>query len=267
MNAISSKLPLYRNPLRQGFAASTWRAAWYLLAYQLMGWLLFSAALTAATVAAALSITLAGIPLLVAAAGVIHGCAGAERGRLRGVLDEPVEYRYRQPDPTGQQHPTGQPVAPGLMARARAYWKDPATWREFAYLVGMFVPLVILGCVVLAIWLTLLAGITTPLWYWAPVQHYAHGLTVHGVQLGYFPNGPSGSGAVGIYLDTLPEALLTAVVCLILFTLFSYVLVLTARAHATVARNLLREPEDPLAPAKDVLQRPGPLPSLLMPND
>jgi hypothetical protein len=120
---------------------------------------------------------------------------------------------------------------------------------------------------VLAIWLTLLAGITTPLWYWAPVQHYAHGLTVHGVQLGYFPNGPSGSGAVGIYLDTLPEALLTAVVCLILFTLFSYVLVLTARAHATVARNLLREPEDPLAPAKDVLQRPGPLPSLLMPND
>jgi hypothetical protein len=261
MNAISSKLRLYRNPLRQGFAATTWRAAWYLLAYQLLAWLLFAAALTAATVAAALSITLAGIPLLVAAAGVIHGCAGVERGRLRGVLDEPVENRYRQPETAGLAG------ASGLMARASAYWKDPATWREFAYLVGLFVPLMILGCVVLAIWITLLAGITTPLWYWAPVQLYSHGLTVHGVQLGYFPNGPFGSGAAGIYVHTLPQALLTAVVCLILFTLFSYVLVLTARAHATVARDLLREPEDPLAPAKDVLQRPGPLPSLLMPND
>jgi hypothetical protein len=261
MNSIPATLRLYRNPLRQGFAASTWRAAWYLLAYQVMGWLLFGAALTAASVAAVLSITLAGIPLLVAAAGVIHGCAGAERSRLRRVLGEPVEYRYRQPDPTGLA------TAPGLMARARAYWKDPATWREFAYLVGMFVPLVILGCVVLVVWLTLAAGITMPLWYWAPVEHYSHGLTAHGVQLGYFPNGPSGSGAAGFYIDTLPKALLTAVVCLILFTLFSYVLVLTARAHATVARNLLREPEDPLAAAKDLLQRPGPLPSLLMPNE
>ncbi len=199
MNAASSRLRLYRNPLRQGFAASTWRGAWYLLAYQVMGWLLFSAALTAASVAAVLSITLAGIPLLVAAAGVIHGCAGAERSRLRGVLDEPVQNRYRQPDPAGLA------IAPGLMARARASWKDPATWREFAYLVGMFVPLVILGCVVLAVWLTLAAGITMPLWYWAPAEHYPHGLAVHGVQLGYFPNGPSGSGAVGLYVDTPPE--------------------------------------------------------------
>ena len=153
------------------------------------------------------------------------------------------------------------------MARARAYWKDPATWREFAYLVGMFVPLVILGCVVLAVWLTLAAGITMPLWYWAPVEHYPHGLAVHGVQLGYFPNGPSGSGAVGFYVDTLPKALLAAVACLILFALFSYVLVLTARAHARVARALLREPEDPLAEAKDLLRRPGPLPSLLYRTD
>ena len=75
-------------------------------------------------------------------------------------------------------------------------------------------------------------------------------------------NGPSGSGAVGFYVDTLPRALLAAVACLILFALFSYVLVLTARAHARVARTLLREPEDPLAEAKDLLRRPGPLPSL-----
>jgi hypothetical protein len=127
--------------------------------------LLFAVALTAATVAAALSITLAGIPLLVAAAAVIHGC------------------------------------------------------------------------------------------------HFPNGLTAHGVQLGYFPNGPSGHGAVGVYVDTLPKALLAALVFLLVLVPFSYLLALTARTHASVARALLRPPEDPLAPAKDLLRRSGPLPS------
>ena len=240
------------SPLRRAWWTTTWRAVWYLLAYQLMGWLLFGAGLTAVTVAAALSITLAGIPLLVAAAGIIHACAQYERSRLHAASGAPVEHRYREPD-----------EPPGLRARARAYWKDTATWREFAYLVGMFVPLVLLGGVVLAVWLTLAAGVTLPLWYWAPFNHFAHGLTVHGVQLGYFPNGPSGHGAVGVYVDSLPKALLTALACLLLLVLFSYVVALTARTHGTVARALLRTPEDPLAPAKDLLSRPGPLPSLI----
>jgi len=249
-----NRLMLCGHPLRRAWWATTGRAVWYLLAYQVMGWLLFGAALTAATAAAGLSITLAGIPLLVAAGGVIHACAGAERSRLSGVLGTPVEYRYREPDQT----------PPGLRARARAHWTDLATWHEFAYLVGMFGPLLILGGVVLVVWLTLAAGVTLPLWYWAPFNHFPHGLTVHGVQLGYFPNGPSGHGAVGVYVDTLPKALLTALVCLLLLVWFSYILVLTARTHATVARALLRPPEDPLAPARDVLRRSGPLPSLLL---
>jgi len=251
-----NRLLLYGNPLRRDWWTTTWRAVWYLLAYQVMGWLLFGAALAAVTAAAALSVTLAGIPLLVAAAGIIHACAESERSRLRAVSGEPVEHRYREPD-------EAPPGPKDLRARARAYWKDTATWREFAYLVGMFLPLVVLGCVVLAIWLTLAAGVTLPLWYWAPFDHFPHGLTVHGVQLGYFPNGPSGHGAVGVYVDTLPKALLTALVCLLALVPFSYVLALTARTHATVARALLRTPEDPLAPAKDLLQRPGPLPALI----
>jgi hypothetical protein len=246
-------LRLSGHPLQGAWWGTTRRALWYLLAYQVMGWLLFSAALTAVTAAAALSITLAGIPLLVAAAGVIHACAGSERSRLRATCGEPIEYRYREPDET----------PPGLWANARAYWKDTATWREFAYLVGMFVPLVVLGLLVLAVWLTLAAGVTLPLWYWAPLSHFPHGLTVHGVQLGYFPNGPSGHGAVGVYVDTLPKALLAALVSLLVLVPFSYVLVLTARTHADIARVLLRSPEDPLAPAKDLLQRPGPLPPLI----
>jgi len=250
---MSTRLRLYRNPLRQTWSASTWRAAWYLLAYQLAGWVLFTAAVTAASTAAVLAVTLARVPLLLAAARVIRGCANAERGRLRAVLGEPVEARYR--DAAG----------PGMMTRARNSWTDPATWRDVAYLAGMFVPLEALGSLVLGVWLTLAAGVTLPLWYWAPFQHYPHGVTVHGVQLGYFPHGPSGPGAVGLYIDTLPKALLTSAACLALFALFSYALVLAARMHASVARALLRPPRDPLAQAKDPLRRPRPggsLPSI-----
>lgn len=250
MSPPAPRLRLDRNPLRQAWSASTWRAAWYLLAYQVVGWLLFGAALTAAIAGAVFSLTLAGVPVLVAAAGVIHWCAGVERSRLRGVFGQPVEGRYNEAG------------SAGMVARVGTSWKDPATWRELAYLVGLFVPLVIGGLVALAVWLTFAVGITVPLWYWAPFQHFPHGVTVRGVQLGYFPNGPSGRGAVGLYIDTLPKALLAAAVCLVLFALFSYVLVLTARTHATIARALLRPLQDPLARARDLLQRPGPLPPL-----
>ncbi len=251
----ASPLSLHRNPLRQACTASTWRAAWYLLAYQVIGWLLLGAALAAACGAAALALTLVGLPVLVAVAGFLHRCADVERARLRWVFGQPVPSRYRQP------------AAPSMMARAGARWKDVATWREFAYLTGLFVPLVIVGALVLTVWLTLALGVTLPLWYWAPVEHYPHGLAVHGVQLGYFPNGPSGPGAAGVYIDTLPRALLAAVACLVLFTAFSYVLVLTARTHASIARALLRPPEDPLAAAKDLLERPGPLPPIFSRTD
>jgi hypothetical protein len=251
----ASPLSLHRNPLRQAWAASTWRAAWYLLVYQVTGWLLLGAALAAACGALALALTLVGLPVLVAVAGFLHRCADVERARLRWVFGQPVASRYRRP------------AAPSMMARAGARWKDVATWREFVYLTGLFVPLVIVGGLVLTVWLTLALGVTLPLWYWAPVEHYPHGLAVHGVQLGYFPNGPSGPGAAGVYIDTLPRALLAAVASLVLFAAFSYVLVLTARTHASIARALLRPPEDPLAAAKDLLERPGPLPPIFSRTD
>src|SRR5260221_11294754 len=79
-------LRLYLNPLRQAVSASTWRATWYLLAYLVVGWVLFGAVLTAGIAAITLAITLAGLPLLIAAAAVIRGCASAERWRLATVF-------------------------------------------------------------------------------------------------------------------------------------------------------------------------------------
>ncbi|MBO0788268.1 MAG: sensor domain-containing protein [Actinobacteria bacterium] len=248
----ATRLRLQPNPLRLAVSASLWRGAWYLVCYVFVtGWVLFALAVTAATVAVMLAITLAGIPLLAAAAGVVRGCANAERWRLRQVLTGPVSGRYRNV------------TRRGIVAQATTRWRDPATWRDVAYLIGLWAPLFILDTVVLTVWLTFLSGITLPAWYRFPRQDYPHGLVVHGVQLGYFPNGPHGPGGTGLYVDTLPKALLAAAGCLILWLLFNYVLLVTARAHATIARALLRPPPDPLAGAKEMLARPGPLPPLV----
>jgi Putative sensor len=241
-----STLSLRRNPVRLAASRSTWAAAWYLFAYLFVGAVLFAIALTVAITGAALSITLAGIPVLVAAAATIRWCADVERVRLRTVDPAPIAGRYREV--------TGS----GVMAQLRSRWRDPQNWRDIAYLVGMYVPLLVLDVIVFAVWLTLLAGITLPAWYWAPWQS-VHGTRFHGYQLGYFPNGPHGHPGYGLYVDTLPKALLAAVVCAVLFLLFNYVLVATARLHATVARRLLGPQEDPLREAKEVLRHPGPL--------
>jgi hypothetical protein len=256
--AGDTRLQLARNPLRLAVSASPWRGGWYLACYVLVtGWLLFSVAVAAATTALGFAVTLAGIPLLLAAAAVLRGCANVERTRLRQVLDDPVGGGYQQV------------IRPGILAEVSTRWRDRGTWRDVAYLIGLWVPLFILDTVVLSIWITLLAGITLPAWYWAPRGSagvgYVNGARVHGVALGYFPHGSSGPGGVGLYVDTLPKALLAAAVCLVAFLLFNYVLVATARAHAAVVRGLLGSPEDPLREAKEMLRRPGPL-RTFMPN-
>lgn len=247
---MNSRLPLYWNPLRQAVSGSTWRSAWFLLSYLVMGALLFTAVLAATLTTAVLAITLAGLPLLIASAAVIRGCANAERWRLRWVLAGPVRGGYR-------------PVTrPGILGQIRTRWADPSTWRDLAYLVGLWPLLLALDVAVLSVWLTLLAGVTLPAWYRAPVDTcvgFCANPDIRGVSLGYFPHGPRGPGAAGLYVDTLPKAALAAAGFLVLFLLFTYVLVLAARAHARIARALLRAPADPLAGVKEVLARPGPL--------
>ena len=245
MSAVS-ELSLRRDPIRLVLSRGLWKSVWYLLGYLAVGWVLFAIAVAVAVGGAGLSVTLAGLPVLVAAAATIRWCADVERARLRPMVDGPVAGSYRQV------------VGSGVMAQLRTRWRDPATWRDVAYVVGLFVPLLALATIVLAVWWASLAAITLPIWYRFPWQSI-HGVRYHGYQLGYFPNGPHGPGHWGLYVDTLPKALAVAGVCLILFLIFNYILVATARAHAAVARGLLGPAEDPLHEAKEVLDRPGPL--------
>jgi hypothetical protein len=119
-------------------------------------------------------------------------------------------------------------------------------WRDLGYLVALWLPLAPLDVTVLSVWTALLAGITLPFWYWLPrgteAVGYVHGGTVHGLPIGYFPHGPAGPGGVGLYIDTMPRAVLAAAISGALFLLFNYLLVRAARAHAGAARALLGAP-------------------------
>ncbi|HUC22595.1 MAG TPA: sensor domain-containing protein [Streptosporangiaceae bacterium] len=250
------RLTLRHNPIGLIFSASLWRSAGYLGSYLVVGSLLSVVALATSIVAAVLSITVVAVPLLIAAAEVIRGCAAVERGMLGQVFAQPVHADY--PALHGD----------GLWKQARARWNDSATWRDLACLVGLWPALQALAVAVLAVWATFLAGVTLPLWY-----SRAPGLCVgvcgsnagHGVMIGYYPHGMHGPGHHGFLVDTLPTALLAAAGFAVLFLLFNYVLVATARLHAQVARAVLGQSADPLAPARAVLAGPGPLGPLVGP--
>jgi Putative sensor len=249
----ADRLVLGVNPLRLLFSASPWQAAGFLLTYLLVSGVLFSITLVAGVVALVLAVTIVAVPLLIVAALVVRGCAIFERIRLRQVLGEPVPDSYPPPD------------EPGLWRRAKAMWRASGTWRELAYFVGLWPLLLALDAIVFAAWAYLLAGMTFPAWY-SSVRGLCIGScgtpTAAGLMIGHFPAGPHGIGADGIYVDSLHGALVVAAVFLVLFLLFNYVLVATARMHGRVARALLRPPADPLEEVRSVLTGPGPLGSL-----
>jgi hypothetical protein len=243
----TGRMPIKGNPLRLAFSASPWRAAWFLIGYLVVGSALAIVALGVVTTAAAAMVTLLGLPLLLAAARVLRGCADVERRRLRPMFAEPVRGEYPKPAPSG------------LLERVLAPWRQRVTWRDLAYLVGLWLPLFLLDTIVLTLWGWFIGMITLPVWYWAPWMQY-QGHRLHGYQLGfYFPHGPAGPGTVGFFIDSLPKALLAAAVGLAGFLLLNYAVVATARVQALAARAILRPPADPLAPAKAVLASPGPL--------
>jgi hypothetical protein len=248
-----SLLTLRHNPIGLLASGGLWRSAGYLAGYLLVSGVLFSVALTSISVAIAFGLTIVAVPLLIGAAYVIRGCAEAERARLGPVFAEPVRGWYR-------------PAGGGLWRRALARWGEGATWRDLGYLVGLWPVLFTLDLVVASVWLMFLGGITLPLWYTHISNACVGDCTVQdvpGVMIGYFPHGPHGPGHHGLYADSLPGALLVAVGCAVLFLLMNYVLVATARLQARVARAILRQPSDPLAPARTVLAGPRPLGPLI----
>jgi len=242
---IWRRLRMHRNPLRMAFSSGVWASAWYLFSYMILGTVLFSTILTLTVTSAALVVIWAGLPLLIGTAYFIRGCVVLERGRTRAVV------------PEGLPALAPMPTADGFFANVKAAWKDRVTLRGLVYFTTLWLPLFALGTAVFAIWLTFLGLVTLPIWYrYIPFDF--DGQVIHGVAWGYFPHGPHGKGGVGFWIGSDLSAAVAAAVALVLFLAWNYVLVATARVHATAVRSVVAG-HDPLASARRVLETPGPL--------
>jgi hypothetical protein len=231
------------NPLRLIFTSVLWRAAGFLIADIVVGWVLFTVIVGAVTTAWAMTITIIGIPLLIACAGIVKGCAAVQRARTGGG-----RKTYRQPA-----------EGTGLLAAARVRWGDSGLWRDISALTVVWLPLSVLNTVVLSLWAMFLGWITTPIWYHYPWMTY-HGVRYHGYQMCcYFPHGPYGPGAIGVFVGSLHVALAAAGAGLVGFVIMSYAVLGCARLTKKVLGSLLRDPADPLTDVKAVLTQPGPL--------
>ncbi|MEU2776249.1 sensor domain-containing protein [Streptomyces sp. NPDC007162] len=216
--------------VRLPLSAATWLAAAYLASYVLVGSALFAVAASAFLSGVAASQFTVTVPLIVGLVWVVRGCAQVERGRA-AVVDRPIPYRY------------SEVTEPGLPAHLRTRCADPAIARDCAYLILLFPPLLVLDLFALVVWLLSLGCLTLPLWY--PAMDVSGGLM--------------DEDGVLTLVHTLPGALALALVALLLLPFAARLLLATARLHLTVAQAVLRPPRDPLAEAKGVLDRPGPL--------
>jgi hypothetical protein len=88
---------------------------------------------------------------------------------------------------------------------------------------------------------------------------FANGETAHGLAWGWFPNGPGGPDAIGLWVGDLPSSLVAAGICAVCFVGACHLVRAAARVHAGAAGALLGPPVDPLAEARAVLRGPGPL--------
>jgi Putative sensor len=249
--------------LRLALSTAPWRSAAYLLGSMVIGTVLFSLVVTVVAVSAPLVVIGIGVPLLLVAAHLVRGAAHLERQRAAMVpgvaaAERPVDRSGPADLPVDAMDGLS-PTGAGLLASVRRRWTDPAMAPSLGYLVGLYVPLMVLDTVVLSLWLGILGGITIPFWYWAVPQTF-DGVTDHGLFWGSFPHGPGGPDAVGLAIDDLPTAVAVAAAFAVLFVVVACPLVVgAARLHARTAGRLLGRPADPLAPARAVLRSPGPL--------
>lgn len=229
----------------------TWVALGYLLVGAVVPVVTFSVVVTAASLAVGLAVTVIGIPLLLAAAHVVHGCAALERHRAAAVVGA-------DPRPPSRR----EPVGPGIVARVRAAWSDQATWRELALLVALFPPLYALDVAAFTLWAAVAGLVASPAWFWSIPQEFPDGSRDHGIALGWFPHGPDGEGAIGVFIGDVPTACAVSLVSILLLAGAGLLVRAAAGLHARVALSLAGHAADPMAPARAVLAGPALLPPL-----
>lgn len=238
-------LPVVRNPVRQLAAGATWRAAGYLVGHLVLGLVMFATTLPVLAVAGILAaVTWAGVPLLLGAGYLVRGYAALERRRTRIVGGV---GRIDGVDGVGSAAAATTGPSGGALSRLRAMWRDRVTTRAAAFLVVLYVPLLLVDVLALVLFAAGWTAVTLPLWYWA--------VSSPGVLIGYELHGDT----VGLRVTDLPVALGVAVAGLALAAAAAPLVTFGATVVRGAARALLGPHRDPLAAAHRILRTPGPL--------
>ena len=199
--------------LRAPIDPRTWAAAVYLVASLAVGVFWFVVLVTGISVGLSLVIIWVGLPILGLTMLAWRGGAWLERRWVGLTLGARIPEPYR-PLPTG-----------GLLARWLAMAADPATWKDFAYLVLLFPLGIVWFIVTVTLWSLALTALTVPIYYRL--------LPNARIEAVWFSDRPN------MVLDTLPEALAAAVTGLLLCLVAAWATRGMAVAHAAIAQGLL----------------------------
>jgi signal transduction histidine kinase len=154
------------------------------------------------------------LPLLPGAVEPLRLLADAERERVGRKLGRPVQRPYLRREG-------------GHWKRSRTALRDPATWRDLAWMISHGVTGVVIGLVAVALWPAVVSSLTTPLYWWA------------------FPRGTFSAAAVKV--ETWPQALTLSLAQTALYAAMAWWLVpLAARGQLWLAETLLRPTEHTL---------------------
>jgi signal transduction histidine kinase len=191
----------------------TWTAALYLVASLAVGVFWFVVLVTGISVGMSLVIVWVGLPILAGTMVAWRGGAWLERRWVGLTLGARIPEPYRPLPKTG------------LLARWLAMAADPATWKDFAYLVLLFPLGIVWFVVTVTLWSLALSMLTAPIYYRL--------LPNARIDIVWFSDRPN------VVLDTLPEALAVAVLGLLLCVAAAWATRGMAIAHAAIAQGLL----------------------------
>ena len=138
-----------------GMIASTWFALVHLLVNLPLGIVYFTVLAVAVSLGLGLLITLLGIPILIGAGGMVRMLGNFERARANAFLGTTLRDPYRLVDPTS-----------GWLARLLAVLKDPATGRDFLFLMLRLPVGIFTFTAIVVVWSLAVGFLASPFTYW-----------------------------------------------------------------------------------------------------
>ncbi len=138
-----------------GWASSTWFALVHMLVNLPLGIVYFALVITGFTLGVGTLVTLLGIPVLIGTGWLVRTMGNVERGRMNSFLGTNLRDPYR---PAAAES--------GWLARLAAIGKDPATWRDFLYLMLRMPIGIFTFTITVATWSVAIALVCSPIAYW-----------------------------------------------------------------------------------------------------